>query len=86
MTDALRADWQLIDSVRDRAYDIFVFAEKKRLHDLVCMFKSTRAISPGDRLWLEQMAANLCAMGAPAARTVRRRPAWLKRRARAANG
>jgi len=28
MTDALRADWQLIDSVRDRAYDIFVFAEK----------------------------------------------------------
>jgi len=40
MTDALRADWQLIDSVRDRAYDIFVFAEKKRLHDLVCMFKS----------------------------------------------
>jgi hypothetical protein len=83
MTADLRADWQLIDAVRDRCYDLFCYDEKKRLHDLVCMFKSTRAISPSDRLWLEQMAANLLGMGAPAARTARRRPAWLKHKARA---
>ena len=85
MTDDLRAGWALIDSVRDRCYELITFDEKLRLHNLVVMFKQTRSISPGNRLWLEQMAANLRAMGSPAARTVRRRPAWLKRK-RAANG
>jgi hypothetical protein len=89
MTDNLRADWALIDAVRDRCYDLFVFDEKLRLHNLVCMFKSTRAISPNDRQWLVESADALRAMGAPAARTVRRRPPWLKRAktsARRANG
>jgi hypothetical protein len=85
MTDDLRADWQLIDSVRDRCYNLFTYNEKLRLHNLVVAFKSVRSISPQDRLWLQESADNLRGMGAPAARTVRRRPAWLKR-ARRANG
>jgi hypothetical protein len=53
VTDDLLASWQLIDAVRDRCRDLFALDEKKRLHDLVCKFKSTRAISPNDRRWLE---------------------------------
>jgi len=86
MTDNIRADWQLIDSVRDRSYDLFTYDEKLRLHNLVVAFKSVRSISPNDRQWLQESADNLHAMGAPAARIVRRRPTWLKHRARRANG
>ena len=86
MSADLRAEWALIDAVRDRSYDLFTYDEKLRLHNLVVAFKSVRSISPNDRLWLEESADNLRGMGAPAARIVRRRPAWLKRRARRANG
>jgi hypothetical protein len=83
MTGDLRADWALIDSVRDRCYDLFTYDEKLRLHNIVVAFKSTRAISPGDRLWLQHMAANLPDMGAPSARTYR---PWKRCSKRAANG
>jgi hypothetical protein len=52
MTDDLTATWRLVDSVRDRCYDLFTHAEKKRLHDLVVMLKSTGTISASDRQWL----------------------------------
>jgi hypothetical protein len=67
MTDDLMATWRLVDSVRDRCYDLFTYAEKKRLHDLVVMLKSTRTISASDRQWLDESDANLRAMRAPVA-------------------
>jgi hypothetical protein len=38
--------WTLVDSVRNRCYDIFVFAEKKRLHDLVCPLRPREMLPP----------------------------------------
>jgi hypothetical protein len=32
----LGATWALVNRVRDRSYDLFTLAEKKRMHDLVC--------------------------------------------------
>jgi hypothetical protein len=78
MTD-LSETWRLVDSVRDRSYDIFTHAEKKRLHDLVVMLKSTRTISASDRQWLEESDANLRAMRAPVAARGRPYEPWLKR-------
>jgi hypothetical protein len=85
MTDDLRASWRLVDSVRDRSYDIFTFDEKKRLHDLVVMLKSTRTISASDRQWLEESDANLRAMRAPiaAARPYQPWRTWPRYKARA---
>ena len=83
MTDDLRASWALIDSVRDRCYDVFTYDEKQRLHNLVCMFKATQAISPNDRRWLAESADNLRAMGAPTARKSSTYRPWMKRRSKA---
>jgi hypothetical protein len=66
MTD-LSETWRLVNSVRARCYDLFTYDEKKRLHDLVVMLKSTRTISASDRQWLEESDSNLRSMGAPAA-------------------
>jgi hypothetical protein len=77
MTD-LSETWRLVDSVRDRCYDLFTYDEKKRLHDLVVMLKSTRTISASDRQWLEESDANLRSMGAPLAAAHPCQP-WRKR-------
>jgi hypothetical protein len=66
LTD-LWATWRLVDSVRDHCYDLFTYDEKKQLHDLVVMLKSTRTISSSDRQWLVESDANLRAMRAPIA-------------------
>ncbi|HEY8006080.1 MAG TPA: hypothetical protein VIE66_04590 [Methylocella sp.] len=71
--------WKLIDSVRDRSYDVFTFAEKQRMHDLVGTFKVKGVISPDNIEWLHQSAANLQAMGISPYRSSRRRLPRTKR-------
>ena len=78
MTDDLLATWRLVNSVRDRSYDISIFDEKKRLHDLVVMLKSTRTISASDRRWLMESDETLRAMRAPIAAARPYQP-WRKR-------
>jgi hypothetical protein len=73
--------WQLIDSVRDRCYDIFVFAEKQRLQDLVVRFKAKGIVSADDIAWLKESYENLRAMGIRPP-TSARRPRWKARRPR----
>jgi hypothetical protein len=74
-----RETWALIDSVRDRCYDVFVYDEKKRLHDLVTKFKLSGTASPDDIEWLHQSSDNLRAMGVSPARVSRRRLPRAKR-------
>lgn len=75
--------WKLIDDVRDRSYDVFVFDEKKRMHDLVVNFKTKGIVPPDDIEWLKQSSENLRAMGISPARASRRRLPRTKRGARA---
>ena len=72
MTD-LAALWRLVDRVRDRSYDWFTFAEKKRLHDLVARLKTRKSISIDDLRWLNEMDDALAGVGALAATFQRRR-------------
>jgi hypothetical protein len=65
--------WRVIDRVRDRSYDLFTFAEKKRMHDLVCRLKATRRISSDDLQWLRQSDENLCGVAVLSATFSRRR-------------
>jgi hypothetical protein len=65
--------WALIDRVRDRSYDWFTFAEKKRMHDLVVRLKATRKISEDDLQWLRQADENLCGVASFTATSSRRR-------------
>jgi hypothetical protein len=74
--------WQLIDSVRDRSYDVFVYDEKLRMHNLVTAFKTKGVVSPEDVEWLRRSYDNLRSMGISPARFSRRRLPRAKRRAR----
>jgi hypothetical protein len=56
--------WMLVDRVRDRSYDLFTFAEKSRLHNLVVRLKAKGTISPDDLEWLRQADENLSGMPA----------------------
>jgi hypothetical protein len=77
-----RDTWKLIDSVRDRSYDLFTFDEKQKMHDLVVAFKIKGVISADDIKWLRESSDNLRAMGVAPARFSRRRLPRAKRRPR----
>jgi hypothetical protein len=74
--------WRLIDSVRDRSYDLFTFAEKQKMHDLVTAFKAKGIVSDADIDWLKQSYENLRSTGVSPARFSRRRLPRAKRRPR----
>ncbi|HEY8006369.1 MAG TPA: hypothetical protein VIE66_06130 [Methylocella sp.] len=74
-----REIWKLIDDVRDRSYDIFVYDEKKRMHDLVGNFKTKGVVAPDDVDWLKRTAESLKAMGISPYRSSRRRLPRAKR-------
>jgi hypothetical protein len=65
--------WRLIDRVRAASYDLFTFAKKKRMHDLVVRLKSKGIVSPADLEWLRQSDENLCGVAALTATFSRRR-------------
>jgi len=77
-----REIWRLIDDVRGRSYDVFVYAEKQRMHDLVVAFKAKGIVSPENIEWLHQSSDNLRTMGVAPARFSRRRLPRAKRRPR----
>jgi hypothetical protein len=72
--------WKLIDSVRDRSYDLVTLAEKRKMHDLVCRLKTKGIISPDDLEWLKQSDEALRCMGVPRATSANRRRVFARRR------
>jgi hypothetical protein len=77
-----REIWRLIDDVRGRSYDAFVYDEKLRMHNLVLGFKAKGVVSPDDVKWLRESSEALRAMGISPARFSRRRLPRARRRAR----
>jgi hypothetical protein len=71
--------WKFIDDVRDRSYDIFVYEEKLRMHNLVGAFKTKGVVADEDIDWLKRTAESLKSMGISRYRSSRRRLPRTKR-------
>lgn len=64
--------WRLVDSVRDRSYDVFAYAEKRRRHDLVFHLKAKGTVSLDDVSWLKRTDQELRAAALDFVRWCRR--------------